>query len=163
MLNYPIELNGIDLSLEPSFFFSPDWYTLSENWHRFQCPSSSLRSVSSVNPSASQVFGQIFEGIWMKVYLLLFCEGHSLWCTRFLPVLEKKFVPYSLCLQTLEETKLLFHSLGLFFCLCIEKGIIALALCPVLLLYFFDLIVQRVSEKPQEPCLCMFKLLMLLK
>jgi hypothetical protein len=32
-----------------------------------------------------------------------------------------------------------------------------------LLLYFFDLIVHRVSETPQEPCLCMFKLLMLLK
>ena len=84
---------------------------------------------------------------------------------KFLKVIEKNCPLLIFAHRPLRRLKGAFTFLGLslFFCLCMERGIIALAVCPVLLLYFFDLIVQRVSEKPQEPCLCMFKLLMLLK
>lgn len=156
-----------DLSFSPGQFICPDsgsdWYGLDVNCHPLKCPSSSPGSVGSVKPRFTPRIWSTWCGQMNEIPHLL-VTSFILCFTWFLPALEEYTVSYfSLVTDPWGDLKLLVLFFGPLFLPCMEKGIITLALCPVLLLYFFDLIVQRVSEQPQEPCLCMFKLLMLLK
>lgn len=142
---------------------------LSEGQQQFWVSPTSLQSLRCVNLRSMfrliQGFGQLDGSMWMsELPSPLLVTLFILWCTRLNNPWEE-LCPLFFAYRPLRRLKLAlwFLVLSLSFCLCMEKSITALALCPVLLLYFFDLIVERVSEKPQEPCLRMFKLLMLLK